>query len=149
MEHSDAIWNDVLEVGTAEKKLKATTQNGAFWRYLKRCFGKWSSLEHFESKEASWCIRTLFQRWFGSWNCLEKCESKEAKWSISTLFEECGPTTFKGVIECGNMFITEITLNNTIRYNVKLLASHCFFLLLQTFAFWTHLHLQTLKYITY
>ena len=30
-------------------------------------------------------------------------------------------TTFRGAIECRNMPITEITLNKTIRYNVKLL----------------------------
>jgi len=29
---------------------------------------------------------------------------------------------FKGAFECGNMFTTEITLINTIRYNVKLIV---------------------------
>ena len=33
MVHSEAIWNDVLEVGTAEK---ARSQNGTFWHCLKR-----------------------------------------------------------------------------------------------------------------
>ena len=32
-------------------------------------------------------------------------------------------TTFRGAIECGNMFITKITLNKTIRYNVNLLIA--------------------------
>ena len=35
MVHSDAIWNDVLEVGIAESSLKARTLNGAFWRFSK------------------------------------------------------------------------------------------------------------------
>ena len=35
-------------------------------------------------------------------------------------------TTFRGAIESRNMFITKITMNKTIRYNVNLLASHCF-----------------------
>jgi len=35
-------------------------------------------------------------------------------------------TTFRGAIECGNMLITEITLNKAMQYNVKLLASRCF-----------------------
>ena len=87
MVHSNAIWNDVLEVGTTEKNLIASTQNGAFWRYLKWCFGSWYYLEHFESKKASWCIRTLFKRWFGSWNCLENIESTGTKWYILALFE--------------------------------------------------------------
>jgi len=38
-----------LKVGTAEKKSKAKTQNGAFWRYLKWCFGGWNCRENFES----------------------------------------------------------------------------------------------------
>ena len=61
--------------------------NGAFWCYLKRCFGSWNCWENIETKEAKWCIRT----------------------------------TFRGGIECGILIITEITLNKTIRYNVKLL----------------------------
>ena len=82
MEHSSVIWKDVFEVGPGEKKLKARTQNGAVWRYLKRFFGSWNCLEHFESNEASWYTHMLFQGWFGSWNCLEKCKSKKAKWCI-------------------------------------------------------------------
>ena len=35
---SDAIWNDVLKDGIAEKMLKTRKLNGAFWRYLKQCF---------------------------------------------------------------------------------------------------------------
>ena len=38
MVHSDAIWNDVLEVGTAEKIMEPRSLSNAFWRYLKRCF---------------------------------------------------------------------------------------------------------------
>ena len=38
-------------------------------------------------------------------------------------FRRMWSTTFRGAIECGNMFITEITLNKTKRYNVNLLAS--------------------------
>ena len=34
-------------------------------------------------------------------------------------------STFSGAVECGNMLITEITLNKTIRYNVNLLAFRC------------------------
>ena len=60
MVHSDAIWNGVLKVGTAEKKSKAKTQNAAFWRYLKRCFGSWNCWENVESKESKGCILTLF-----------------------------------------------------------------------------------------
>ena len=37
--------------------------------------------------------------------------------------------TFRGDIKCGNMFITKITHNKTIRYNVNLLASSVFLLL--------------------
>jgi len=52
----------------------------------------------------------------------------------SDAFRGMWSTTFRGAIECGNMLITEITLNKTMQYNVKLLASSCF-LLLPTFAF--------------
>ena len=38
MDASDAIWNDVMEVKTAEKMFKARTLNVAFWRNLKRFF---------------------------------------------------------------------------------------------------------------
>jgi len=50
-----------LEVGTAEKNVKARKLNGAFWCYLKRCFGSWNFLEYFETNEAKWCIRTLYE----------------------------------------------------------------------------------------
>jgi len=43
----------------------------------------------------------------------------------SDTFRRMWSTTFRGAIECENMFITEITLNKTIRYNVKLLVSRC------------------------
>jgi len=42
----------VMEVGNAEKMLKARGINGAFWRYLKRCFGSGNCLENVESKKA-------------------------------------------------------------------------------------------------
>ena len=80
--------------------MKARKLNGAFWCCLKWCFGSWNCLENFENKEAKWCIQTLFER----------------MWS----------TTFRGAIECGNMLITEITLNKTMQYKVKLLVSRCF-----------------------
>ena len=32
--HSNAIWNDVLEVETSEKLLKLRTQTGAFYPYF-------------------------------------------------------------------------------------------------------------------
>jgi len=54
MVHSDATWIDVLEVLIASKNLKPMNLNGAFWRFLQL-------LAHFESKEASWCTRTLFE----------------------------------------------------------------------------------------
>ena len=100
--------------------------NCAFWRYLNRCFGSWNCLENVESKEAKRYILALFVTVF--WKL-------EAKWCIRTLFEECGLTTFRGAIECGNIFITEITLNKSIRYYVKLLASRLLFLLLPIFVF--------------
>ena len=50
--HSDAICNGVLEVGTAEKNVKARKLNGALWCCMKRCFGSWNCLENVESKEA-------------------------------------------------------------------------------------------------
>ena len=36
--HSDAVCNDVFEVGTAEKKRNSMWLNGAFGRYLTQCF---------------------------------------------------------------------------------------------------------------
>ena len=51
MVHSDAISNDVLKVGTAEKILKTRKLDGAFWRYSKRCFGSWNSLENVEARK--------------------------------------------------------------------------------------------------
>jgi len=54
----------LIKVGTAEKVLKARKQNGAFWRYLKRCFGSWNCWEKCESKEAKWCILAIFETVF-------------------------------------------------------------------------------------
>ena len=103
--------------------MKGRKLNGALWRFLKQCFGSRNALENVETKEAKWCIRTLF--------------------------EECGPMSFRGAIECGNMFITEITLNKTIRYNVKLLASRCFFITPNIRFLNTPVYLQTLEDMTY
>jgi len=41
MVHYDAILNNVLEFGTAEKKLKECTLYGAFWRYWKQNSLSW------------------------------------------------------------------------------------------------------------
>jgi len=67
----------------------------------------------------------------------------------SDTFRRMWSTTYRGAIECGNMFITEITLNKTIRYNVRLLASHCFFITSNIRFLNTPVYLQTLKDITY
>ena len=40
--HSNVIWNDVLEVGSAEKRFKARSLYNAFCLNLKRCFGNWN-----------------------------------------------------------------------------------------------------------
>jgi len=48
-----------LEVGIAEKILKARKLNGSFWRYLKRCFEVETTKKN-ESKEAKYCILALF-----------------------------------------------------------------------------------------
>ena len=45
----------------------------------------------------------------------------------SDTFRRMWSTTFREAIKCVRMFITKITLNKTIRYNVKLVASRCFF----------------------
>ena len=59
---SNAIWNDVLKVGTSEKKLKPMWVNSAFWRYLKRCSRSWHCWDFFFLiKVAKWCFLTLFQ----------------------------------------------------------------------------------------
>jgi len=132
MVHSDAIWNDVLEIGNAENFFKAKTQNGAFSRYLKRFLGSWNCCENIlksrtmygafwrylkrclevETAETILKARTqngAFWRYLkqilGSWNCLEHFETKEAKWCIRTLFKECGPTTFRGAIVCRNNYV--------------------------------------------
>ena len=105
MVHSDAIRNDVHEVETAETILKARTQNGAFWRYLKQILGSWNCWENVESKEKVSAFWFYLKRCLGSWNCLEHFETKEAKWCIRTLFKGCGPTTFRGAIACRNNYV--------------------------------------------
>ena len=51
--HSNGILNDVLGGGTAENILKSRTLNGAFLRYLKRCFGSWDCGETFAIKDTN------------------------------------------------------------------------------------------------
>ena len=64
MVHSDAIWNNVIEVGTAEKILKARTQNCAFWRFLKHFIRKLELLRKFWKQWEKWCILMLFETMF-------------------------------------------------------------------------------------
>ena len=65
-------------------KMKAKTSTGAFRHYLNRCFFKLELLRHLLNSmtliSAVW--RNLKRR-FGSWNN----ESRDANWCISTLFE--------------------------------------------------------------
>ena len=144
------------EVGTAEKILEARrTRNSLEVRnapqtpivykmqnYLKQCFGSCNCLEYFETKEAKWCIRTIFERWFGSsnclnlkrrklngafcrylkrcfrgWNCLEHFESKEAKCCSRTLSEECGRRLLGELLNvelCSSLKYLLIRLYNTM-----------------------------------
>ena len=111
--HSDAIWNNVLEVGTTEKLLKIRTLTGAFYRYRKRFFGSWNCAETFEIKDANWCILKLLiwcfrklellrnfkarllngafcrnlKLCFKSWNCWENVENEVAYLCILPQFE--------------------------------------------------------------
>ena len=64
MMHSGAIWNNVLEDGSAEKTLKTRKENGAFWRYLKQCSWRWKCWENDKSKDGKWCILALFETYF-------------------------------------------------------------------------------------
>ena len=73
-----------------KEKLKARTQNGAFWRYLRRFLGSWNCWEKLEAGRKNGAFWRYLKRCFGSWNCLDNFESKQAKWYIRTLFEECG-----------------------------------------------------------
>ena len=112
--HSDTICNDVSEVGTAERKLKAKRQNGSFWHYMKRwCWqldmlrklwkqGRlmmysdafwtmlWKLLKMLKARGINGAFWRYLKRCFRSWNCLENVESKEAKWCILIFPEECG-----------------------------------------------------------
>ena len=74
MMHSDNNWNDVLEVATTEKILKARTLNDAFWRYLKDVYRRLKCRENVDNK-AEMVILTIFEKMF--WNCLEHFESNE------------------------------------------------------------------------
>ena len=82
----DAIWNDVLGLGAAEKSLNIIrTLNGAFWRYLKRCFGSlncWKKMGTLNG--AFW---RYLKRCFGSWNSCENFEVNDANWSVLILFK--------------------------------------------------------------
>ena len=112
---SPAISNDVSDVGTPEKMLKARTRNGTFWCNLNQSFWSWNCWDYFENKNVNWCIfngisnnnvfgvgsakkilkpRKLngvfwlnLKRWFGSWNCKEYFEIKETKRCLLTLFK--------------------------------------------------------------
>ena len=66
----------------------------------------------------------------------------------SDAFRRMWSTLYRGVIERGHMFITEITLNKTIRYNVKLLVSR-FFVTYNNRFLNKPVYLQTLKDIIY
>ena len=59
MGHFNTICNDVLEVETGKKKMKARTLNCAFWRNLKQCFGSLNCWENVESEDANWGILAL------------------------------------------------------------------------------------------
>ena len=81
---SGAIWNDVLEVGTAEKIFKSRMLNSAFWLNVYEV----KTVEHILK------IRPLYgafwwnlKQYFGSWNCWENLESEDAYWHILILFE--------------------------------------------------------------
>jgi len=84
MVHSGAIWNDVLEVGTAEKMLKARGQKDAFWRYL---LLKLELLRKNQSKDSKCCILGLFETMFRKFELLRKKTSKDTKMYILTLVE--------------------------------------------------------------
>ena len=79
---------------------------------------KCENLQNVEIKEAKWFILALFETVFWKLELLRKCWSKEAKWCIRTLFWRMWSTSFRWAIACGNMFITEITLNKTLWYTV-------------------------------
>jgi len=53
----------LLKLITVDKMLYSRTRNGAHWRYLKK-IGSWSSAETFGSKDANWCIQTVFEMMF-------------------------------------------------------------------------------------
>ena len=136
MVHSDTILNEVLEVWAAEKILKARRRNGVLWRSLKLCFVSWKCWKQGGTNGGFW---RYLKRCFGSWNCLKKLKVRKlnvAFWRYSKNMV----ATFRGASKCGNMFITKKPLNNTISYNVKLVA-FCAFLPLPTFAFWADLRI--------
>ena len=91
-ESNDDIWCSLvvfqmmfLKMELLRKTFKPRTQNGAFWRYLKRFLGSWNCWEILKARRknsAFWCY---LKRCFGSSNCLANFESKKAKWRIRYL----------------------------------------------------------------
>jgi len=56
---------------TAKKILKSRMLNGAFWRYLKRCFSV-GTAEKIKSRTLNSAFWRYLKRCFGSWNSAEK-----------------------------------------------------------------------------
>ena len=67
--------------------LKSRALNGAFWRYLKRCFGSWNCWGKMKSRTLIVAFKRYFKRCFGRWKCWETFEIKDAKRCINALFE--------------------------------------------------------------
>ena len=61
---SYAIDSMFSEVGTAEKRFKTKSLNGAFCRNLKQCFGRLNCWENFENEVAYWCILSQYEMMF-------------------------------------------------------------------------------------
>ena len=65
--HSNVIWNDVLEVGSAEKRFKARSLYNAFCLNLKRCFGNWNLWDFFlnlsQYERMFWRLELLRNIW--------------------------------------------------------------------------------------
>ena len=80
---SDAIWNDDLQVGTAENMLMVRTLNGTFWYNLNRCF------------EVETAEIILKPRWINGacWRNL-----KRWLWSLEVLWKKIKTRTLNGAI---------------------------------------------------
>jgi len=62
MVNSNAIWNDLLEVGTAEKNVESMDDRWWILTLFGTMFGnRW---ENFESKDDILCLMTLFKTMF-------------------------------------------------------------------------------------